>query len=240
MPTGLHTVQGGASTLFRHPWRYPERVQSGDESRTVSSDVPSPAVAEKRRTVADVLRADAFRYTGRAHWRAQWQTFLRVPGYRYTWFLRWVAALAPRRRTLGLFPYLICRYFLHRYRFRYGFDISPTTRIGPGLYLGHFGGVVVSPEAILGANVNVGHGVTIGATSRGEGKGAPTIQDRVWIGAHAIVVGRITVGHDAMIAPGAFVNHDVPPYSLVLGNPGKVVAATGSAGYVNHLPPDAA
>lgn len=190
-----------------------------------------------RTNVADVLRADAFRYTGSAAWRARCGAFLRIPGYRYTWFLRRVAALAPHRTTWAMLPYLVCRCLLHRYRFRYGFDISPTTQIGPGFYLGHFGGVVVSPDAVIGANVNVGHGVTIGATSRGNGKGAPTVQDRVWIGAHAIVVGRITIGHDAMIAPGAFVNRDVPPQALVLGNPGKIVAMTGSAGYINNISP---
>ena len=126
------------------------------------------------------------------------------------------------------------RVLYHHYRFRYGFDISPTARIGPGLYLGHFGGVVVSPRAVLGANVNIAHGVTIGAASRGPRTGAPTLEDRVWVGAHAILVGNITVGHDALIAPGAYVNFDVPPMAVVLGNPGKVVSSEGSIGYVNR------
>lgn len=188
-------------------------------------------------TIAELLRADAFRYTGDAGRRAQWNAFLRIPGFRFTWFLRHVAALAPCNRTWAAVPYLFHRFWLNHYRFRYGFDISPRAQIGPGFYLGHFGGVVISPESVIGANVNIGHGVTLGATSRGSNKGAPTIQDRVWIGAHAIVVGRITVGHDAMIAPGAFVNRDVPPHALVLGNPGKVVAMTGSVGYINNVLP---
>jgi len=123
---------------------------------------------------------------------------------------------------------------LNHYRFRYGLDISPTTQIGPGLYIGHFGGVVISPHAVLGANVNVNQGVTIGATSRGSRVGAPTIGDRAWIGAHAIVVGKITVGADALIGPGAYVNFDVPEQAVILGNPGKIVAHTGSAGYIHN------
>jgi serine O-acetyltransferase len=129
---------------------------------------------------------------------------------------------------------------LNHCRFRYGLDISPAAAIGPGLYIGHFGGVVVSPYAVLGANCNIAQGVTIGAISRGPKTGAPLIGDRVWIGAHAIVVGKISVGNDALIGPGAYVNFDVPPNSVVLGNPGKVVSQAGSAGYVNHLyQPDA-
>ena len=141
---------------------------------------------------------------------------------------------ASRKRSLAVFAYLYNRVLYHHYRFRYGFDISPAARIGPGLYLGHFGGVVVSPHAVLGANVNIAHGVTIGAASRGPRTGAPTLEDRVWVGAHAILVGNITVGHDALIAPGAYVNFNVPPMAVVLGNPGKVVSSEGSIGYVNR------
>src|ERR1700712_5807826 len=116
---------------------------------------------------------------------------------------------------------------LNRYRFRYGFDISPQTSIGPGLYIGHFGGVVISPYAVLGANINIAQGVTIGATSRGARVGAPTLQDRVWVGANAILVGKITIGREALIAPGAYVNFDVPSKAVVMGNPGKIVSGAG-------------
>lgn len=127
---------------------------------------------------------------------------------------------------------------LHHYRFKYGFDISPTTSIGPGLYIGHFGGVVISPHAILGSNINIAQGVTIGAASRGPRTGAPTLEDRVWVGANAIIVGKITIGRETLIAPGAYVNFDVPPQSVVLGNPGKVVSTAGSRGYVNRTMDD--
>lgn len=130
--------------------------------------------------------------------------------------------------------YIYNRLLLNHYRMRYGFDISPNTRIGPGLYLGHFNGVVISPHAILGSNINIAHGVTIGAESRGRRIGAPTLEDRVWVGPHAIIVGNITIGAEAMVGPGAYVNFDVPAKAVVLGNPGKVVSYSGSAGYVNR------
>lgn len=185
-----------------------------------------------------ILRADVYRYRGASDRRAVLDAWLREPGFRFTWYLRKVAFYAKRRRGPGLFPYLYNRLLLNHYRFRYGFDVSPTTSIGPGFYLGHFSGVVISPYAVLGANVNVAKGATIGATSRGKRKGAPTLEDRVWIGANATVVGRITVGKEALIAPGAYVNFDVPSRAVVLGNPGRIVSDTGSDGYINHVLPD--
>jgi serine O-acetyltransferase len=180
------------------------------------------------------LQADVYRYRGQADWRAFLSAYLREPGFRFTYYLRKVAFYSERKKTWGIFGYIYNRILLNHYRFRYGFDISPTTGIGPGLYLGHFGGVVISPYATLGSNVNIAQGVTIGAESRGQRTGAPTLENRVWVGAHAIIVGKVTIGNEALIAPGAYVNFDVPAKAVVLGNPGKVVSNSGSAGYVNR------
>jgi serine O-acetyltransferase len=182
-----------------------------------------------------LLRADLYRYRGSTSRKAFLSAFIREPGFRFTWYMRKVAHYNHRRRWFGLLPYLYNRVLLHHYRFRYGFDISPTTDIGPGLYIGHFGGVVISPYAVLGSNINIAQGVTIGAASRGSRKGAPKLEDRVWVGANAIIVGNVTIGHDALIAPGAYVNFDVPSMSVVLGNPGQVVSGAGSVGYVNNV-----
>lgn len=149
--------------------------------------------------------------------------------------MRKVAFYSAGKRSLGFLPYVYNRLWLNHYRFRYGFEISPTTEIGPGLYIGHFGGVVISPFATLGSNVNIAQGVTIGAASRGARRGPPVLGNRVWVGAHAIIVGRVTIGDEALIGPGAYVNFDVPEKSIVLGNPGKVVSTSGSAGYINNM-----
>jgi serine O-acetyltransferase len=179
------------------------------------------------------LRADLYRYTGKTSRRALLSAYLHEPGFRFTYYLRKVAFYSTKKKSFGIFGYVYNRILYHHYRFRYGFDISPATSIGPGLYIGHFGGVVISPCAVLGANVNIAQGVTIGATSRGKRLGAPTLEDRVWVGAHAIIVGKVTIGRNALIAPGAYVNFDVPAEAVVLGNPGKVVSTSGSHGYVN-------
>ena len=185
-------------------------------------------------SLRETLRADVFRYMGRASLSAIVIAYLRYPGFRYTYYLRKVAFYSRWKRSFGVFAYLYNRALLNHYRFRYGLDISASTRIGPGFYIGHFGGVVISPYAIFGANINIAQGVTIGATSRGNHIGAPTLEDRVWVGANAIIVGKITIGAEALIAPGAYVNFDVPHKSVVMGNPGKIVSDSGSEGYINR------
>jgi serine O-acetyltransferase len=181
------------------------------------------------------IRADLYRYCGDADGRAWLKEYLRTPGFRYMFYLRKVTFYSAHKRGFGLLPFLYNRLWLNHYRFRYGFEISPMTAIGPGLYLGHFGGVVISPYAVLGSNCNIAQGVTIGAASRGARKGAPVLGDRVWVGANAVIVGRVTIGDDALIGPGAYVNFDVPAMSIVIGNPGQIVSQAGSVGYIHHV-----
>lgn len=114
-------------------------------------------------------------------------------------------------------------------------QIPLDTKIGKGLYIGHLGRVIISPEASLGDNINLSTGITIGATNRGDQKGAPSIGNNVWIGTNAVIVGRVNIGNDVMIAPNAFVNMDVPDHSVVIGNPATVHHKDNATqGYVNR------
>ena len=83
-------------------------------------------------------------------------------------------------------------------------------------------GIVINPEAVIGENVNIATRVTIGKTNRGAKKGVPVIGNRVWIGTNAVIVGKITIGDDVLIASGAYVNVDVPSHSIVIGNPAQI------------------
>lgn len=102
-------------------------------------------------------------------------------------------------------------------------QIPARTRIGEGLYIGHLGRVIIHPDAILGKNINIGTGVTIGIENRGKRQGVPEISDNCWIGTNAVVVGNIKIGSDVLIAPLTYVNFDVPDHSIVIGNPGRVI-----------------
>jgi serine O-acetyltransferase len=107
-------------------------------------------------------------------------------------------------------------------------DLSWKTQIGSGFAITHGWGVVINEGATIGSNVTIFHGATIGRADRispseTRTTGYPTIEDDVWIGPNAIIVGGITIGKGCRIAGGAFVSKNIPPHSLVVGNPGNVV-----------------
>lgn len=107
---------------------------------------------------------------------------------------------------------------------------------GGGLYIGHPFGITINPNVIIGSNCNIHKGVTIGQENRGLRKGCPRIENKVWIGINSTIVGNINIGEDVLIAPNSFVNFDVPPHSIVIGNPGKVIhKENATEGYINNL-----
>ncbi len=112
----------------------------------------------------------------------------------------------------------------YRFRFRiikskHGLEIWHNTKIGKGLYLGHPYNITINEQAVLGENINMHKGVTIGQENRGSRKGSPKVGNNVWIGINATVVGKITIGDDVLIAPNSYVNRDIPSHSVVFGNP---------------------
>lgn len=113
-----------------------------------------------------------------------------------------------------------------------GISLPAACEIGEGLYIGHFGGIVLSSGVRLGHNCSIAQNVTLGSVGAGTGAGAPTLGNRVFIGAHSVVVGGITVGDDAMICAGSMVNRPVPARAVVLGNPARVISYEGSFDYV--------
>lgn len=185
----------------------------------------------ERRDLKDYLRADLYRYGGL---KTTWYLFKALSpslsAFRYTYLLRH-ASVFPKYSMRGLFY----RALLQHYSYKYGFQILPNTKIGKGLYIGHWGTVVINGRAELGDNCTLTHLVTIGQANRGERKGCPKIGNRVWIGAGAVVVGKIVIGDNVLIAPNSYVNFDVPSNSIVSGNPAVVKQhANATEGYVNY------
>jgi len=108
-----------------------------------------------------------------------------------------------------------------------GADIHPGATIGKGFFIDHATGVVVGETTIIGDNVSIFQGVTLGGVSTLKEKRHPTIGDNVIIGAHATVLGDIVVGESSKIGAGSVVVKDVPPNSTVVGIPGKIVRRNG-------------
>lgn len=104
-----------------------------------------------------------------------------------------------------------------------GIEIHPGAKIGKGLFIDHGHGVVIGETAIIGDNVTLYQGVTLGGTGKEKGKRHPTVCDNVMISAGAKVLGSFTIGENSKIGAGSVVLEEVPPNCTVVGVPGRIV-----------------
>lgn len=114
-----------------------------------------------------------------------------------------------------------------------GIEIPFSTRIGRGLYIGHFGQVILSSKAVLGEFCNISQGVTIGQAGRGSDQHAPVIGDRVYIAPGAKLFGRIVIGSDVAIGANAVVTKDLPDNAVAVGVPAKIINLNSSRDFIN-------
>ncbi len=131
-----------------------------------------------------------------------------------------------------LYPF--ARIMLRRQKYRLGIDIPYNTKIGAGIFIGHFTGIFVNREAVIGNNCNISQCVTIGSASRGKMKGFPVIGDNVYIGPSAKIIGAVKIGNHVAIGANCVVTKDLPDYAVVVGIPARIISYDGSAGYVNR------
>ena len=122
---------------------------------------------------------------------------------------------------------IVPRWLSQTARFFTGIEIHPGAEIGHNLFIDHGMGVVVGETAIIGNNVLLYQGVTLGGTGKETGKRHPTIGDNVVVGTGAKVLGNITIGGNSYIGANAVVIKDVPPNSTVVGIPGRVTKQEG-------------
>ena len=112
-------------------------------------------------------------------------------------------------------------------RFFTGVEIHPGALLGRRLFIDHATGVVIGETAIVGSDVTLYQGVTLGGTGKGHGKRHPTLCDRVFVGNNANVLGNITIGANSRVGAGSVVLTDVPPNSTVVGVPAHIVYRNG-------------
>jgi serine O-acetyltransferase len=116
-----------------------------------------------------------------------------------------------------------------------GISLPCQAIIGPGLYIGHFGNIFVGEDTVIGHTCNISQGVTIGVSGRDQSRGVPKIGNRVYIATNAVVVGKISVGDDAVIAANSLVTTDVAAHTTVMGVPAQFKNANGSEAYLDPL-----
>ena len=153
--------------------------------------------------------------------RSRLEVLTCYPGLWAVWFHRVAHRLW--RMRLRLLARMLSQYA----RFLTGVDIHPAALLGRRLFIDHATGVVIGETAIVGSDVTLYQGVTLGGTGKGHGKRHPTICDGVFIGNNANVLGNITVGENSRVGAGSVVLNDVPPNSTVVGVPAHIVYSNG-------------
>lgn len=119
--------------------------------------------------------------------------------------------------------YFRARFISQRAARKTGIEIHPGAVIGKGFFIDHGSGVIIGETAIVGDNVTLYQGVTLGGTGKETGKRHPTIGDNVMISAGAKIIGSFTVGENSKIGAGSVVLEEVPPNCTVVGVPGRIV-----------------
>lgn len=158
------------------------------------------------------------------------EVFFCYPGLHAVWYYRIAHWFYKKGRKT------FARYISSVGRFRTGADIHPAAEIGRRLFIDHAQGVVVGETTVIGNDVTMYQGATLGGTGKETGKRHPTIGDHVMISSGASVLGPVKIGNHVRVGAGAVVLTDVPAYATVVGVPGHVVRMrTPSCGKCGRL-----
>jgi serine O-acetyltransferase len=143
------------------------------------------------------------------------------PGLHAVWIHRITAPLW--RTNLRLIARLLSQFA----RLVTGIEIHPAAVIGRRVFIDHGSGVVIGETAIVGDDVTLYQGVTLGGTGHEHGKRHPTLRDGVFAGSNAQILGNICIGENSRVGAGSVVLRDVPPNSTVVGVPAHIVYQNG-------------
>lgn len=119
--------------------------------------------------------------------------------------------------------YFWARWISQRAARKTGIEIHPGATIGKGLFIDHGSGVIIGETTVIGDNVTLYQGVTLGGTGKEKGKRHPTLEDNVMVSAGAKILGSFTIGENSKIGAGSVVLEEVPPNCTVVGVPGRIV-----------------
>jgi serine O-acetyltransferase len=153
--------------------------------------------------------------------RSRLEVLLCYPGLHAVWIHRFTHWL------YGFRLYLLARLISQWARWMTGIEIHPGAQIGKRLFIDHGMGVVIGETAIVGDDVTIYQGVTLGGTGKDKGKRHPTILSHVVIGTGAQVLGNITVGVNSRVGAASVVIDDVPDNSTIVGVPGHIIFRNG-------------
>lgn len=153
-----------------------------------------------------------------------------IPGLKFITIFRMTQKYRRKNRLLFFFFFL----WLRRLKVKYGIDISYRTQIGKGLYIGHFGNIVIHGDTIIGENCNISQGITIGVSNYGDKIGVPILGNNVFLGPGSCIFGKITIGNNVTIGANAVVLDSVTDFQTVLSPKTTVIDKDLSSYYIHN------
>lgn len=193
-----------------------EKIKCGDELIVI----PTP---RSYSDCVELIHSDYFRYTGKR--TGITRIFMRGlvnPSVCFTFWLR----LSSFRSIFSIIPRIMHRHYSHKF----GLHISPQTKIGYGLYLGHGMNVVISPSAVIGNNCNLSQFTNIGSNKN---TGA-VIGNNVYVGPGVCIVEDVSIGSNSTIGAGAVVVKSIPQGTTAAGVPAKVISNSSHSEYIGN------
>lgn len=196
-----------------------------------AATTPGPVAAEELAGAWECLVADLARYWRYARADSAWarirlivqtEAIWAIATYRLARYLKTEAHPAVR-----LALKVPCAVAYQTVRLAVGICLDPGARIGPGLFIGHSGGIWVAPGAVIGRDCNLSQGVTlgIGGTLR---RGSPVLGDRVWVGPKATITGPVKIASFSVVGANSLVVANVPERGVAVGVPARLIALSGS------------
>ena len=160
---------------------------------------------------------------------------MRAPGVFAVLNFRFGHWLNSKNIVLKIFLKPVYILLYRHYKSAWGIDIDCNATIGPGLFVYHYGGIIVGSTAVLGRNCSLSHGVTIGMSGEGRRRGCPVIGDDVFMAPGSIAHGKITIGSNVKLGPNTVINRDVPDNSVVSLGSMRIVSFPKAAPTPTHV-----
>ncbi len=154
--------------------------------------------------------------------------------FKYNFWMRTCTFLR-QYKLLKFSLYIISSFIYRHYTYKLGIYIPTSAKIGGGLFIAHYGGIVVSKDSVIGKNCNISQGVSLIQKNAGVKKGTPIVGDNVYIGPGAKLLGGVVIGNDVVIGANSVVVEDVEDNAVVIGIPARVTSHEGSDEYIGFI-----
>ena len=184
-----------------------------------------------------LINSDLYRYEGNHKFLSFCKHFAGTPGFQVSTLAR-ICDLARKNSFHRFTTYPLLTLFFRWSSRRYGIRIPLALQVGSGLYIGHWGGIWINPNTIIGSNCNLSQEVSIGSAGKDSAFGHPVIGDRVYIGPGAKIAGPIRIGSDVVVAANSLLTKNTPDNCLVIGVPAQITAKIREDnGYISNASP---